>query len=188
MIKKTYLYQGQEYPSEYLVRKAILQVENKAFGEEPDEGKAEFWQALGVTYTEEDVEIPLETLKSQKLTDLEYAFLQWYEKDAVVTSSLGFVADSDVRAVTDVSGLITVGEATPVESRTTVALMDHDNQAHLLSIEQLKVLQLEIIQNGQAAYQQKWSIRTAIESAENQEALDAIEIKFTGLDFSQGAE
>ena len=188
MIKQNYRYQGQDYPSEYLVRKAILQLENKAFGEEPEEDKAQFWEKLGVTYTEEEVEIPLETLKNQKLTDLEYAFLQWYEKDAVVTSSLGFVADSDVRAVTDVSGLITVGEATPVESRTTVAFMDHDNQPHMLSIEQLKTLQLEIIQNGQAAYQQKWSIRTAIEGAENQEALDAIEIKFTGLDFSQEAK
>ena len=188
MIKTTYLYQGQEYPCEYLVRKAILQIENKAFGEEPQEGKVEFWEKLGVTYTEEEVEIPLETLKDRKLLDLEYAFLQWYEKDAVVTSSLGFVADSDVRAVTDVSGLITVSESTPVESRTSVAFMDHDNQPHMLSIEQLKTLQLEIIQNGQAAYQQKWTLRTAIESAENQEALEAIEIKFTGLDFSQEAE
>lgn len=188
MIKKTYLYQGQEYPSEYLVRKAILNVEKKAFGEEPDEGKTEFWQDLGVTYSETEVELPLETLKEQKLTDLEYEFLQWYEKDAVVTSSLGFVADSDVRAVTDVSGLTTVSESTPVESRTSVAFMDHDNEPHMLTLEQLKTLQLEIIQNGQDAYQQKWALRTAIESAENKEALYAIEIKFTGLDFIQEAE
>ena len=102
----------------------------------------------------------------------------------MVTSSLGFVADSDVRAVTDVSGLITVAEATPSESRTTVAFMDHNNEAHMLSLDQLKTLQLEIIQNGQSAYQQKWQIRTAIEEAADKDALDAIEIKFTGLDFT----
>ena len=58
----------------------------------------------------------------------------------------------------------------------------------MLSLEQLKVLQLEIIQNGQSAYQQKWALRTAIESAENAEALNVIEIKFEGLDFSGDSE
>ena len=52
MIKK-YIYQDQEYRSAYLVRDAILKAENMIFGEEPEEGKAEFWAALGVTYTEE---------------------------------------------------------------------------------------------------------------------------------------
>ncbi len=184
MIKK-YVYDGETYPSGWSVRQAIGQKENKAFGPEPDEGKAEFWAEHGVTYTEEpDPEPALEDLKSSKLSALERAFLQWYEQDAVVTSSLGFVADSDVRAVTDVSGLITVAEATPSESRTTVAFMDHNNEAHMLSLDQLKTLQLEIIQNGQSAYQQKWQIRTAIEEAADKDALDAIEIKFTGLDFT----
>lgn len=184
MIKK-YVYDGETYTSAWAVRQAIGKKENMAFGPEPEEGKAEFWADLGVTYTEEpDPEPTLEELKSTKFSQLERAFLQWYEQDAVVTSSLGFVADSDVRAVTDVSGLITVAEATPSESRTTVAFMDHNNEAHMLSLDQLKTLQLEIIQNGQSAYQQKWQIRTAIEEAAGKDALDAIEIKFTGLDFT----
>lgn len=137
------------------------------------------------SWTVEKIPDPtLEELKAAKKSELDAAFLQWYEQDAVVTSSLGFVADSDVRAVTDVSGLITVAEATPSESRTTVAFMDHNNEAHMLSLDQLKTLQLEIIQNGQSAYQQKWQIRTAIEGAAGKDALDAIEIKFTGLDFT----
>ena len=130
----------------------------------------------------------LEEVQSYKLSELERAFLQWYEKDAVVTSSLGFVADSDVRAVTDVSGLISVAEATPEESRTTVAFMDHENVPHMLTLDQLKTLHLEIIQNGQAAYQQKWTIRSAIESAETADAVNAVEIRFVGLDFSKGVE
>lgn len=187
MIKK-YIYKEETYLSSYSVRTAISEIENLAFGPEPEGElavKQAFWADLGVTYIEEpDPEPALEDLKEQKLQVLEQKFLQWYEQDAVVTSSLGFVADSDVRSVTDVSGLITVAEATPTESRTTVAFMDHVNQPHMLSLEQLKTLQLEIIQNGQAAYQRKWELRTTIEGAEDKEALEAIEIFFTGCDFS----
>ena len=133
------------------------------------------------------VEIPapsVDELKTEKLSQLDSAFLQWYETDAVVTSSLGFVADSDARAMMDVSGLVTTLEAEPAETRSTVAFMDHDNQAHLLTLDQLKIVQLEIIQNGQSAYQQKWTLRTAIEQASTKEELDAVEIKFTAEDYS----
>lgn len=133
------------------------------------------------------VEIPapsIEELKTAKLTQLDAAFLQWYETDAVVTSSLGFVVDSDSRAMMDVSGLVTTLEAQPAESRTTVAFMDANNQPHLLSLNELKTVQVEIIQNGQSAYQQKWALRTAIEQASTKEELDAIEIKFTAEDYS----
>lgn len=133
------------------------------------------------------VEIPapsIEELKTAKLTQLDAAFLQWYETDAVVTSSLGFVADSDARAMMDVSGLVTTLESQPAESRSTVAFMDANNEPHLLSLEQLKTVQVEIIQNGQSAYQQKWSMRAAIEQASSKEELDAIEIKFTAENYS----
>ena len=133
------------------------------------------------------VEIPapsIAELKNAKLSQLDSAFLQWYETDAVVTSSLGFVADSDARAMMDVSGLVTTLEAQPAESRASVAFMDANNEAHLLTLDQLKTVQLEIIQNGQSAYQQKWTLRTAIESAQTKEDLDAVEIKFTAEDYS----
>jgi hypothetical protein len=129
----------------------------------------------------------LAEVKQSKLDALDFAFRQWYEKDATVASSLGFVADSDSRAMMDVSGLITVLESQPKSSRSTVSFMDHDNVAHDLTLDGLKTVQLEIIQNGQAAYSQKWAFRTQIESAESVEALQAIEITFTGLDFSASA-
>lgn len=191
-MQKKYVYEGEEYRSAWAVKRAIEKAERKRFAPEPEgtiEEKVAFWAGFGVTYSEEPDPVPsLDEQKAAKTSTLERAFLQWYEADAVVTSSLGFVADSDVRAVTDVSGLITVAEATPEEARATVAFMDHENVPHMLSLEQLKVLQLEIIQNGQSAYQQKWALRTAIESAENAEALNAIEIKFEGLDFSGDSE
>ena len=85
----------------------------------------------------------------------------------------------------DVNGLVTTLEAQPEESRATVAFMDANNQTHLLDLEQLKTVQVEIIQNGQSAYQQKWTLRTAIETAQSKEDLEAIEIKFTAEDFSK---
>lgn len=139
----------------------------------------------------EVVEIPgpsVDAVREQKLSELDSSFMGWYEKGATVTSSLGFVADSDSRAIMDISGLVTSLEAQPEETRSTVAFMDAENQAHMLTLDQLKTLQLEVIQNGQEAYAQKWALRTQIESAESVEALQAIEIKFTGLDFSTTAE
>ena len=135
------------------------------------------------------VEIPapsIDELKNTKLSQLDSAFMSWYEDKATVTTSLGFVADSDARAMMDVSGLVTTLEAQPAESRTTVAFMDANNQPHLLSLDELKTVQVEIIQNGQSAYQQKWALRTAIESAEDTATIEAIEIAFVGEDFSEG--
>ena len=126
----------------------------------------------------------LEEVKTQKLAELESKFLAWYETEATVTSSLGFVADSDARAMMDTSGLVTTLEAQSEEARGTVAFMDHDNAPHQLTLDQMKTVQLEIIQNGQSAYAQKWALRTAIEAAETVEALNAIEIAFHGEDFS----
>ena len=126
----------------------------------------------------------LEEVKSQKLQELDQKFMQWYEQGATVKSSLGFVADSDARAMMDTSGLVTTLEAQPEEARGTVAFMDHDNVPHQLTLDQMKTVNLEIIQNGQSAYAQKWAYRTAIEAAETVEALNAIEIAFHGEDFS----
>lgn len=188
-MQKKYVYAGETYGSAWAVKRAIEKAENTRFGPEPDgtlEEKQTFWAGFDVTYTEEPDPTPsLETLKARKNAELEKAFLQWYEKDAVVVSSLGFTADSDARSMMDVSGIVTALEAEPEETRNTVAFMDHNNEAHMLTLEQVQTLRLEIIQNGQAAYQQKWALRTAIENAEGDEALTAIVIKFEPMDFSQ---
>lgn len=134
---------------------------------------------------EEIPEKTIEEVRAAKLSELDSAFMSWYEDKATVTTSLGFVADSDARAMMDVNGLVTTLEAQPAETRASVAFMDANNEAHLLSLEQLKTVQVEIIQNGQSAYQQKWALRTAIESAQSKEELDAIEVVFTAEDFSK---
>lgn len=67
MIKK-YLYNGKEYLSDYQVRQAIFEMERKAFPEEPEENKAEFWNELGVTYAEEPDPEPTPEEIQAKLT------------------------------------------------------------------------------------------------------------------------
>lgn len=195
-MQKFYVYKGETYHSAYAVKRAIEKAENKRFWAEPKdstlEEKQSFWKEFNVEYREEPDPVPpeptLEELKQRKLNQLEQSFLRWYETDATVVSSLGFTADSDARSMMDVSGLVTTLEAVPEESRSTVAFMDSSNTPHLLTLEQVKVLQLEIIQNGQAAYQQKWQLRTQIEEAKDKDTLEAIEIKFTPSDFSKAAE
>lgn len=187
MIKK-YVYNEQTYDSAKAVKQAIFENERLAFEAEPDEGKVEFWAKWGVTYTEEpDPEPTLEELKTLKLNDLENVFLAWYEQDATLISSLGFECDSDARAKMDVDSLVTKAQAEGVEAYSTT-FMDAKNQPHLINFEELKTIQLEIIDAGLTAYNQKWALRTAINEAETKEDLEAIEIKFTKADFSGVSE
>ena len=165
-------------------------IEMRLLMEDLCNGSTEYWVKRGsdLSWAVEKIPDPsLDEVRKTKLVELDAAFMTWYEKDATVTSSLGFVADSDSRAIMDVSGLVTALEAQPAETRGTVAFMDHENTPHTLTLDQLKTVRLEIIQNGQSAYAQKWSYRTQIENAESVEALQAMSVEFTGEDFSNAA-
>ena len=122
-------------------------------------------------------EKPLDVLKDEKLESLNTAFSEWRSDGATLISSLGFEADADEKAVADVDGLVTLG----IES---TVFMDANNVGHELMLEQLKTLQKELIESGIYAYQTKWAIRDSINSAEDKEALEAIEIVFTPKDFT----
>lgn len=162
-------------------------IEMRLLMEDLCNGSTEYWVKRGsdLSWAVEKIPDPsLDEVRKTKLVELDAAFMTWYEKDATVTSSLGFVADSDSRAIMDVSGLVTALEAQPAETRGTVAFMDHENTAHTLTLDQLKTLQLEIIQAGQAAYQEKWKLRDAIEKAKTKEELEKIVIAFHPVDFS----
>ena len=72
-------------------------------------------------------------------------------------------------------------------AETKLIFMDANNQGHEVGLAELETLRLEIIQAGQAAYQEKWKLRAAIEAAKTKEELDAIEIAFHPADFSKAA-
>ena len=126
----------------------------------------------------------VEEVRTEKMRALDAAFASWYEDGATVVSSLGFEADSDQRAMTDVNGLVTAVEAQATLSDSGVIFMDAHNEGHQLTLDQLKLLQLEIIGACSAAYQEKWKLRDAIEKAKTKEELEGIEIAFHPVDFS----
>lgn len=126
----------------------------------------------------------VEEVRSEKLAQLDSAFSSWYSDGATMVSSLGFEADSDSRAMQDVTGLVTAAEAQATFSESGLTFMDANNVGHQVNLEQLKTLQLEIIASGNAAYQEKWKLRDAIEKAKRKEELEGIEIAFHPVDFS----
>lgn len=126
----------------------------------------------------------VEEVRTEKMRALDSAFTSWYEDGATLKSSLGFEADSDSRANQDVNGLVTAAEAQETFAADGLIFMDAKNVGHEVTLDQLKTLQLEIIASGNAAYQEKWKLRAAIEAATTKEELDAIEIVFQPLDFS----
>lgn len=126
----------------------------------------------------------VEEARSEKMRALDSDFTSWYEDGATLKSSLGFEADSDSRAMQDVNGLVTAAEAQATYSDSGLTFMDANNVGHQVNLEQLKTLQLEIIASGNAAYQEKWKLRDAIEKAKTKEELGKIVIAFHPVDFS----
>lgn len=120
---------------------------------------------------------PLETMKAEKLDALNAAHEQ-AEADAHVLSSLGFTVDADDRANRDVDGLLKT-----LKDGETVSFCDFNNDFHELNRAQCETLQIEIIQNAQALYAQKWQYRTQVEAAESVEELEALEFTFSHLSF-----
>ena len=173
-----FVYNGVEYLTERAVREAIYENEKVIFSKSPSENKAQFWEKFGVTYTEE--ETPLETLKAYKSAQIKQAFLIWREQNAKLISSLGFKADSNERANTDVSGLLVAFENS---QDALITFRDADNVFHSLTYAQVKTLQKEIIENGNYAYAQKWALDAQVESATAKEEIDLIAVNFEGKNF-----
>lgn len=178
MIKK-YVYDGVEYAFERDVRKAIYEKEHKVFSKAPTEKVAEFWAKFGVIYAEE--EEPIEVFKQRKYVVIKQVFLNWRNNEATLVSSLGFKVDSNERANTDVNGLLVAYED---NQDALITFRDADNEFHALTYAQVKVLQKEIIENGNYAYQQKWMLDAQVGNVTTKEELDAIKIEFVGKNFS----
>lgn len=120
------------------------------------------------------VEPTLEEVKAEKLGELNVAFVM-ASQSAHCLSSAGFEINADETANRNISSLIIAMEATGQE---TVQFCAFDNTFHAVTLGQLRTMQLEIIANAQAIYQQKWVLRERINTAETIEALDVIDITF----------
>lgn len=118
----------------------------------------------------------LDEVRAQKLNELNAAH-EAAEAGAHVASSLGFTIDANDRANRDIEGILkTIGDG-------VVMFCDYENEFHELNRAQCETLQIEIIQNAQALYAQKWAYRAQVEGAESVDELNAIEFTFSHLSF-----
>ena len=116
----------------------------------------------------------VENVRARKLNELNSLFEQ-AETNGTLESSVGFTIDANERANRDIDGLIKSLEATPEE---TVLFCAADNSFHEVTLDNLKTMQLEVIEYGQQLYTKKWQYREQINQAQSKEELDKIEIKF----------
>ena len=125
-----------------------------------------------------------ENKKARALTQLNQDF-ETTKQRAHIVSSLGFTADANSTANENITGLIRV-----MADDETRQFCDYYNNFHSVNKEQLHTLQEEIIKNAQNLYNQKWTLRTAIDNATNDEQLIAAveSINFTYADFSVNEE
>lgn len=124
----------------------------------------------------------LEDLKELKLDQLTDIFDKWMDSpDSSLLSSTGYTVNANNTAKKNVDGLITAMESTGVES---VTFMCFDNTPAQLNLQQLKMIQLELIQYGSALYARKWQYRSQIEAAETMEEVNSIEFDFSDVTIS----
>lgn len=114
MIKK-YVYNGETYTSAWAVRQAVAKATRMAFGPEPEENKAAFWAALGVTYTEEpDPEPTPEEIAAKELAEAKR--LRAAQVAAITVEVDGMTFDGDEAAQSRMTRALMTAEITGMES------------------------------------------------------------------------
>lgn len=121
----------------------------------------------------------LENVISRKLDELNVKLEETKASSAAhITSSTGYVVNANSTAKTNVDGLITAMEA---QGLSTVKFMTFDNTLAELTLEQLKIIQLELISYGNNLYAKKWALRSQIENCTTKEEVDAIAIDYSDV-------
>lgn len=146
----------------------------------PMQPTAEELAPLGVTVipeSEPDTDTELAAAKAVRLETLNAEF-ERANASGHFASSLGFEVDATERANRDVQGLITLMAAS---GQGETPFCDYGNVMRTVTLDQLRILQLEIIAYGQALYARKWALRTAVETAATLDAVQAVEIEFDTL-------
>ena len=117
-------------------------------------------------------------LKLEELAQVTARFEDNLNKDMYFTSSLGFKVNGDRRTRSNIEDLIRFSTTFPVKYR------DYDNQRQEVTQEQLQTMLTEHIANGENLYTQKWLLESQIQECTTIEEVNAIEIKFEMMDFS----
>src|SRR5574344_80623 len=109
----------------------------------------------------EDLLNKYKKLKRDRISEISHQFdSEILNQNMKVTSSLGFIANADIRSQNNVRALIDI-----TSDNGALIYMDYNSIPHKITVEDLKTLLREIIINGTSLYQQKWDKYKAIDSA-----------------------
>lgn len=133
-------------------------------------------------YTDEEKLANAKTAKLEELSRISHQYSA-YEcpVNMYIVSSTGFKVDADVCSQTNMQGLVLM-----LEPGQTTQYKDFNNEFQEVSREQLETMIVECKQNGLNLYSQKFEYEAQINAAQTIEELDAIELVFEMMDFTEG--
>lgn len=165
LTEENYAGHVQPYVTLWKAEKARIDRENERLKAEEEAREAEYNK--------------VDNVKARKLAQLNARLeATKVSSKAHITSSTGYVVNANTTAKTNVDGLITAMEAQGLEK---VNFMTFDNTLAELTLDQLKMLQLELISYGNNLYVRKWALRSQIEACTTKEEVDAIVIDFSDV-------
>lgn len=134
-----------------------------------------------ITESEREQALQLAKHERLKLIDAEASKFEENEnKDMYFTSSVnGWKFNGDRRSKSNMEDLIEFSDSDVIVYR------DYDNIFRELTKEQLRITLKEHVLNGQNLYAQKWEFQNRINSAASIDELNALDLTFVMLDFTQ---
>lgn len=124
--------------------------------------------------------------KLKQLSLYSAKFEENVNNDMFFTSSLGYKINGDRRSLTNISSLIEYFDLKQQDG--TIDFKDYDNEMRKLTKDQLNTIKAELINNSENLYTQKWNLQSQINSVENIDDLNNIQIKFEMMDFTPKPE
>lgn len=134
-----------------------------------------------ITESEREQALQLAKHERLKLIDAEASKFEENEnKDMYFTSSVnGWKFNGDRRSKSNMEDLIEFSDSDVITYR------DYDNIFRELTKDQLRITLREHVLNGQNLYTQKWEFQNRINSAASIDELNALDLTFVMLDFTQ---
>lgn len=130
--------------------------------------------------TDEDLLKKAQIKKLEELKTFSQKFTVNDCEEMYITSSLGYAINADKTAQDNIRGLIEAHEETDL-----IKYKLYDNTFRDVTTADLKIMLKECALNGENLYTQKFSYQALINAATTIEEVNAIEIKFTMMDFSK---
>lgn len=119
----------------------------------------------------------LEKYKTVKLAELKQAYEEAITK-GVIHSSVGFDIDAGTESISHIENLIKMMTYTDTKETEFCAA---DNSFHVVSTEDLTMMQYEVIDYVQQMQSIKWKLRKEIEASEDYDACSKIKIQFVDV-------